>query len=298
MMLSPSFSGTTVWHTARRVRNSCMQGAVGYKQKSQLILLLQPHWHTSELDSSHLLPKTPEWLPAPFKQRLRSIVWTRGPPWSGTCSPSRAVSCHSPSCALYQPLVSAVLPRMLTLSTVPSLPLTRSQSILLFTHPLGFSLSVSISEKVVVTLLLEHHSWSASPCGQVRTKREPVPHPRTPPAFCHPHASSHFCKSQEGEQVNVCSGRANRRHSNQCQIPIPRTDSAATESLVLPYHRTDACSTSSLLSNFIISVSPWPIIFLKKQNQNCHVYVLNTFLYPPQPPHKILTFFIGIRLYL
>lgn len=32
MMLSPSLSGTTVWHTASRVRNSWMQGAVGCKR--------------------------------------------------------------------------------------------------------------------------------------------------------------------------------------------------------------------------------------------------------------------------
>ena len=32
-MLSLSFSGTTVWHTARRVRNSWMQGAVGCKRE-------------------------------------------------------------------------------------------------------------------------------------------------------------------------------------------------------------------------------------------------------------------------
>lgn len=207
MMLSPSFSGTTVWHTARRVRNSCMQGAVGYKWKSKLILLLQHHGHTSELDSSHLLSKTPERLPAPFKQRVRSVVWTPGPPWSGTCSPSRVIiSCLSPSCAFYQPL----LPTMLILPTVPSLPLTCSRPILLFTRPLGFNLSSVHLRRLLSPFFLEQHSWSASPCDQVGTKREPVPHPTMPPAPCHPHASSHFCKSQEGEQVNVCSGRADR----------------------------------------------------------------------------------------
>lgn len=155
---------------------------------------------------------------------------------------------------------------------------------------LKFRLPVSTYEKADVTLLLEHRSWSASLWGYVREKRKPEPHPRMAPAPCHPHASSHFCKSQEGEQVvlliNVCSGRANRRHSNQCQIPVVRTDSATTESLVLPHHHTDTCPTSSLLSSFVISVSPWPIILKKTHTQNCHGYVFNTFLYPPNPHTK------------
>lgn len=48
MMLSPSFSGTTVWHTASRVRNSCIQAAVGYKRDTELTHLRRPRWHASE----------------------------------------------------------------------------------------------------------------------------------------------------------------------------------------------------------------------------------------------------------
>lgn len=184
---------------------------------------------------------------------------------------------------------------MLILPTVPSLPLACGQPIL-FTHPLGFSLAVSASEKAVVTLLLEHGSWSASLCGQVRTKRKSVPHPRTPPALCHPHASSHFCKSQRVSRLSCSWMYAQATQTEDTQMMSdPRTENW------LSNHQVPGPSTPShwhLLyiksALFAISVSPWPIIFFL----NSHGYVFNTFIYTPQPSHKILTFFIGIRLYL
>lgn len=154
MMLSPSFSGTTVWHTARRVRNSCMHGAVGYRHKARRSSVKTPLTY-SRVRFGHPLLRARYWLSAPFRTQVEALAWTPRPPrchpLGGSCSPPSSTSSRSP--LLGAPPAGLVRRSSDRRPPVPLLlaPSTCSQPVL--THPLCFHSTVNSPEKSPTTRL-------------------------------------------------------------------------------------------------------------------------------------------------